>query len=310
MRRRENLFPLALPLITFLCGFILLGSRTGIFDLIRYPAQEEFIWALSVRSSFLSVVIFFGAIVLLFFLTLVTFVPFGQLTGRLMNKFPPLTGYTINIVGSLFGIWAFSAICFLSVPPLHWFLMALLPCLWFLQRRRSVLLSSAVAAGICLGLLLLFEGDSLWSPYYRIDVDDVALGDVSAGGRDVPWGYRLIVNQDYHQKALDLSPEFVGTYGHLSSDVEMAQHAYDLPYDFIDPSDVLIVGAGVGNDVASALRHGATRVDAVEIDPVIAGVGGILHPDDPYGSPQVTVIVDDARTFFERSQREYDLIVS
>lgn len=163
VRRRENLLPLALPLITFLCGLILLGARTGISDLIRYPAQEEFIWALSVRTPFPSVVIFFGAIVLPFFLTVVTFVPFGQLTGRLMNKFPPLTSYTINIVGSVFGISAFSAICFLSVPPLHWFVMALLPCLWFLQRRRSVLLSSAVAAGICLGLLLLFEGESLWS---------------------------------------------------------------------------------------------------------------------------------------------------
>ena len=35
---------------------------------------------------------------------------------------------------------------------------------------------------------------------------------------------------------------------------------------------VLIVGAGTGNDVAAALRMGAERVDAVEIDPAIAAL--------------------------------------
>ena len=309
VRRRENLFPLTLPLITFLCGLILFGTRTAIFDLIRYPAQEEFIWALSIRSSFLTVLIFCGAISCLFFLTVITFLPFGQLTGRLMNKFSPLTGYTINIVGSLFGIWAFSAISFLSLPPFYWFLIALLLCLWFLQGQRYLLLGNAAVAGICLALLFLYRGESLWSPYYRIDLDPMVLEGRGAGEQDVPWGYRLVVNQDYHQKALDLSPEFATRYGHLSSEVEMAQRAYDLPYDFISPGDVLVVGAGAGNDVASALRHGATRVDAVEIDPLIADLGERLHPEMPYQSPRVDVIVDDARSFFEKSDRRYDLIV-
>jgi spermidine synthase len=309
VRRRENLFPLTLPLITLLCGLILFGTRTAIFDLIRYPAQEEFIWALSIRSSILTIVIFCGAIIFFFFLTMIIFLPFGQLTGRLMNKFPPLTGYTINILGSLLGIWAFSAISFLSLPPFYWFLIALLLCLWFLQGRRYLLLGNAAVAGVCLVLLFLYRGESLWSPYYRIDLDPMILKDESTREEDEPWGYRLIVNQDYHQKALDLSTEFVSRHGHLSSDVEMAQRAYDLPYDFINPEGVLIVGAGAGNDVASALRYGATRVDAVEIDPLIADLGERWHPEMPYQSPQVNVIVDDARSFFEKSDEKYDLIV-
>lgn len=309
VRRRENLFSLTLPLITFLCALILLGTRTAIFDLIRYPSQEEFIWVLSIRSSFLTIIIFCGAIVFFFFLTVVIFLPFGQLTGRLMNKFSPLTGYTINILGSLFGIWAFSAISFLSLPPFCWFLIALLLTLWFLQGQRYLLLGNVAVAGVCLALLFLYRGESLWSPYYRIDLDSMILEDTSADEEDVSWGYRLIVNQDYHQKALNLSPGFVSRYGHLSSEVEMAQRAYDLPYDFISPKDVLIVGSGAGNDVASALRYGATRVDAVEIDPLIADLGERLHPEMPYQSPQVEVIVDDARSFFEKSGRKYDLIV-
>ena len=37
--------------------------------------------------------------------------------------------------------------------------------------------------------------------------------------------------------------------------------------------DVLIIGAGSGNDVAHALRFDVGRVDAVEIDPVIHDIG-------------------------------------
>ncbi|HUW97010.1 MAG TPA: hypothetical protein VMW58_14600, partial [Anaerolineae bacterium] len=309
VRRRENLFPVTLPLITLLCGLILFGTRTAIFDLIRYPAQEEFIWSLSIRSSFLGILVFFGAIVFIFFLTMIIFLPFGQLTGRLMNQFRPLTGYTINILGSLLGIWTFSAMSFLSLPPVCWFLLAFALSLWFLRGGTYVLLANGIVAAVCLALLFFYRGESMWSPYYRIDVQPIELGGGESGEQGVQWGHRLVVNQDYHQKALDLSPEFVGRYGHLSPDVEVARRAYDLPYDFTSSGDVLIVGAGAGNDVAAALRHGVDHVDAVEIDPVIAQLGMRLHPERPYESPRVDVVIDDARSFFEKTDRKYDLIV-
>src|SRR2546427_12123699 len=44
-----------------------------------------------------------------------------------------------------------------------------------------------------------------------------------------------------------------------------------------------------GNDVASALRHGAEHVDAVEIDPIIYKIGVQYHPESPYSSPRGTV---------------------
>ncbi len=309
VRRRENLFPATVPLIALLTGLTLFGARTRIFDLIRYPTQEEFIWSLTIRSSFLNVVVFIGTIVVFFFLTVVIFLPFGQLTGRLMNQFRPLSGYTINILGSLLGIWTFSALSFLSLPPVCWFLLAFALSLWFLRDRRYVLLANGAAALACLALLFFYRGESMWSPYYKIDVQPIALGSGSTGEQEVPWGYRLVVNQDYHQKALDLSPEFAEQYDHLSPDVGVARRAYDLPYDFITSGDVLIVGAGAGNDVAAALRQGVDHVDAVEIDPVIAQLGTKLHPERPYASPRVDVVIDDARSFFEKTDRKYDLIV-
>jgi hypothetical protein len=61
--------------------------------------------------------------------------------------------------------------------------------------------------------------------------------------------------------------------------------------------------------VAAALRHGAKRVDAVEIDPVILRLGRARHPDRPYQDPRVTVINDDARHFLRTTARQYDLVV-
>jgi spermidine synthase len=45
--------------------------------------------------------------------------------------------------------------------------------------------------------------------------------------------------------------------------------------------DVLIIGAGSGNDVDHALHYGARHIDAVEIDPVIQQIGMSENPDRP-----------------------------
>ena len=68
--------------------------------------------------------------------------------------------------------------------------------------------------------------------------------------------------------------------------------------------DVLIIGAGSGNDVAAALANGAKHVDAVEIDPVINEIGRADHPDHPYDDPRVTVHLDDGRSFVRKTDRE------
>jgi len=44
---------------------------------------------------------------------------------------------------------------------------------------------------------------------------------------------------------------------------------------------VLIVGSGTGNDVAAALRHNSSLVDAVEIDPAILALAARGASSDP-----------------------------
>jgi spermidine synthase len=84
---------------------------------------------------------------------------------------------------------------------------------------------------------------------------------------------------------------------------------YDLPALFHpDPQSMLVVGAGAGNDVAGALRHQVDSVTAVEIDPVIISIGQRLHPEQPYASPNVHIVNDDARSFFATTTERYDVI--
>ena len=83
-------------------------------------------------------------------------------------------------------------------------------------------------------------------------------------------------------------------------------------FDLVRPKaldDVLIVGAGGGNDVAWVLRQGAKHIDAVEIDPRLYELGRERHPDRPYQSPRVTVHIDDGRAFIQRSSKKYDVIL-
>jgi len=73
--------------------------------------------------------------------------------------------------------------------------------------------------------------------------------------------------------------------------------------------EVLIIGAGSGNDVAAALENGAKHIDAVEIDPAILDIGRADHPNHPYSDPRVTVYIDDGRSFLRKTTKKYDLVV-
>jgi predicted membrane-bound spermidine synthase len=78
------------------------------------------------------------------------------------------------------------------------------------------------------------------------------------------------------------------------------------------PRRVMVVGAGAGFTVASALTHPVERLDLVEIS------SGVLEAARLFGDlnrgalddPRTRVHVDDARTFLALSQERYDVIIS
>jgi len=230
------------------------------------------------------------------------FIPLGRLLGRLMDRHPrPIAAYSINVAGSLVGIWLFVLLSMLNQPPVAWFVCLALLALPLLVRRGSV------AKGALMGLAVLVltswladrDRDSLaivWSPYQKLALFD-------APERFAPAATHFVaVNNVKYQWMMDLRPETVGP-AHLGQ--------YDIPFLVHPrPTRALIVGAGTGNDVAGALRSGRVeRVTAVEIDPAIVSFGLKHHRERPYQSERVDVVVDDARSFFARTSERYDLIL-
>jgi len=184
----------------------------------------------------------------------------------------------------------------LSVHPRWWFLGGILLFLLLAHEKHwKTLLSTAGAAGCAVILLQSYEfKNEMWSPYYRINY--FPLRDMTV----------VNVNGTLHQIFFDFSEEVRRTAG-------LNQLVYDdflKPYAWIrTPKNVLIVGAGTGNDVVIARAQGAEHVDAVEIDPTILLLGRELNSNRPYQDRRVDTIVDDARSFFKKCKTRYDLII-
>jgi hypothetical protein len=92
---------------------------------------------------------------------------------------------------------------------------------------------------------------------------------------------------------------------HLLYDVTSAAH------QIRRPSNVCIIGAGGGRDILAALGAGATRIDAVELNPFIVDAvsrvfGG--YSGDVYGMPGVRAIRSEGRSYLEHSRERYDVI--
>lgn len=283
--------PLFLPLLAIQITFLYLLRSFTLAPILQNPVMEQLTMGYAQLGEWVDVVVVYGFLLFIFPATALTFVPLGQLASRLMARKEKLPAYGANLLGSLAGILAFHALSALWTPPAVWLSMVALGVLPFLRQRRALLSNGLVTVGLVAVLS--------WSPNpHHIDVYSpyqiLTLSEESDGPPIVR------VNNVFFQSMLDLREDDGAGRG---------LH-YGLPYRFkATPGRVLIVGAGTGNDVAAALRHGAARVDAVEIDPAILDFGRALHPEKPYSDPRVRAVVDDARSFIRYSKDQYDLIV-
>jgi hypothetical protein len=308
------------PLMAVAVVVVLALGRSPQVDyiLINRANTQELVWArfLSGDMPPAAVVVleitFYALLLTLFVLLTALFIPLGHLTASRFVAFQPLPGYTINIVGSLVGILLYTLVSFMMWPPPLWFLLAGVTALYFVPRDRWWKLAvSGILAAVPVLLTLAWPAGAdrtLWSPYYRIDITARR----AEADPSVQIGYDLSVNLAWHQELLNLNPDFVATNYHAAPEhFDSMLTEYNTPYEIAPRLErVLIVGAGTGNDVAGALRAGAKHVTAVEIDPLILRLGEELHPERPYADPsRVTLVNQDARSFFRRCSDNYDLIV-
>src|SRR5258706_8950089 len=141
-----------------------------------------------------------------------------------------------------------------------------------------------VAVFLFIGILVYPSTFDAWSPYQKITVKKIDIGhNISIN--------QVFANNIAHQQMYDIQI--------------LNRLIYNIPYTLFNNShykNALIIGAGTGNDVETALAHGVRSIDAVEIDPVIYKVGVRLHPNKPYNDPRVHVYIDDARSFLEKNK--------
>ena len=237
-----------------------------------------------------------------FTLIAVTFVGLGQTMGRAFDAIPNrVMAYTVDVLGSLTGITLFFVMSWFRLSPQVWFIIALAVALYFIRARLT--LFQVVCAMLTMFVIAMsaygvgHRGQVFWSPYYKV-------------AHNIRTGY-IDTNNISHQEMVRIW-ENGDRYAlpHL-----LSRDAGNEPF-----KDVLVIGAGSGNDVAAALLNGANHVDAVEIDPTINQIGKWDHPDKPYGewkdgkwqaNPKVTVHLDDGRSFVRKPQYKgkYDLAV-
>jgi hypothetical protein len=210
----------------------------------------------------------------------------GEGVARTFIRFRPLDAYRLDIAGSIAGIAAFSLLSFLDAKPVVWALVVALVMLLIYGRRAGLLQVVGVVAIVLLLWSESLSSSDIWSPYYRISV-------MPAHGNQ----YSVSVNGIPHQNIIP-ARELQKVY---------SQPYLDAPANPLN--NVLIVGAGTGDDVANALLHGAKHIDAVEIDPQLYQLGRRLNPDHPYQDPRVTMHINDGRAFLEQTHAKYDMIL-
>lgn len=265
----------------------------------------------SVWSQAGAVAVGLGLTFLLMILVLEPFIPIGRLLGRLLDEHQrPIYAYSINVFGSLCGIWLFVLLSRLSAPPATWFAVLTILVLPALLARRPIDRTSVVLL-MCLAPLV-FMTDALtpslrtvWSPYQKLAVFDARGPD---GEYPTALRYEVQVNNTTYQAMFDLSSPIAGD-GAEASGPARGLSIYDVPgLLHPEPDLTLVVGAGTGNDVAGLLRHGAGEVTAVDIDPEILALGREYHPERPYQSPRVRLVNTDARSFFATTPDRYDVV--
>jgi len=284
-KRRPGLVNFTLPALALVSAVLAFSESLGIVHL-RFPDGAVLLWG-GVSDS-ISTLQFIGNISIFFgiFLGIVSVFLFaGAAVGRLFPMLPTLRAYSFDLVGSLLGVIAFTALTFLDASPPFWILIGGAPFLFLSRKWTSV---AGLVLAIALGLYSV-QG-AVFSPYNRIDL-----------GHE---GSTLVVkvNRDFHQYMHDLGDTAIDEE---SSSEERRlgylREVYGLPFGLGDQKGrALVVGAGTGNDVQAAVRNGFETVLSVDIDGRIIDIGTQLHPEKPYSSSGVVPVVNDARAFFEQ----------
>jgi spermidine synthase len=308
---RQSLIPLFILLVLMAIPTIriALGNISELLSVL----DDFVIWGSVTATNPLMTITFVALGLILTYSVLILlvdiFVPLGRILGRMLDDHPnTIWAYSVNVAGSLVGIWIFVILSLFFQPPFVWFVvfgvMMVVLIKWSrLDQGLNLLLLGAVV------ILSWFAGrvpnsiEVIWSPYQKLVLSELDRN------FDEKMEYLVTVNNAGYQLIADLSTSHTSSYPEWFAPEIQGLSQYDIPLLLHpNPQSYLIVGAGAGNDAAGGLRHGVKEITAVEIDPAIITFGRNYHPEKPYSSPEVRIITDDARSYFATTMEKFDVI--
>ena len=231
------------------------------------------------------------SLIIIFLLTAAVMAGLGQGVARIFTRFRPLSAYRLDIGGSIAGILLFSLLSFLNQPPATWGFIACGGLVLLLAPKIRWWQVTAALVIVTLLCLESFIPNQTWSPYNKLSVQ--------AQGGQAPALY-VSANNIPYQAARSLAV------------LKKQKPFYFYPYLHVPKADlknVLIIGAGTGNDTTVALAEGAQHIDAVEIDPQLLQIGRQQNPSHPYDSSRVTTHTADGREYLQDTNKHYNLIL-
>jgi len=256
---------------------------------------------------------------------------------RSLREAPSRAGrlYSVDLAGAAAGsLFAFAALPSLGAPGLYGVsacLSALAAVVIAGPRLRPVV---GVVSAFALTVALTLNGDAMappqsgpakrpvyganithletrWDPHARVDVihyEGLPAGALYLNFIDPAYAAPrpdadfMLLDQSAATQILDGS----GDLSVLRASIIAA------PYELLSRPHVLIIGPGGGIDIQNALVHGASQVDAVEVN---RGVSSLMrgplsdYNGHVYSAPRVNVVEDEARSYIRRSADRYDLIL-
>tara|TARA_B100000795_G_scaffold77521_1_gene55317 strand:+ start:1248 stop:3644 length:2397 start_codon:yes stop_codon:yes gene_type:complete len=301
------------PLLTLQIIMLYFLSQTPVSIILINPIAEQLTMGQDTARGIVHLLMIYSFIVFIFLFNAMCFIPIGHLISRLMNNIESLTAYSLNLIGSFFGIILFVILSFLLTPPVIWITFSFILFLIILRKSLQNYFFSIICVLfliITLSLDLKNKKETIYSPYQNITVERLTTPLNPVILQTSHLFYQAMLNLS-DKLSFDNSWRTKGNIFGAHVDVDHEREFYNLPFLIKKtlPESILIVGSGSGNDVAAANRFDIKSIDAVEIDPIIAELGRKYHPESPYNNNNVNLVIDDARTFIKNSKNEYDVIV-
>ena len=308
--QKPQAFKLApLALFLFILSAVMLDYQN--IGLCGFPSVANFQWQNHLFEN-LSFSMYLVIIPVLCFGPFFLCYTIGSQLGILFTELPALPAYSVDLLGAICGSIIFSVLAYAQFSLTQLLIIPIFILIIYSTgfQFKSVKWYFNIAVLVLTPLLMLIPIEpkftsfapvqkqdtqlTYWSPLQRIDS---TLFRTIEPNHQI-FGLELGVNRAHYQFLFtNNNLDFINKLAskRLKGIITDRISQYEIPFTFSPQQkldNVLIIGAGTGQNVLAAVQNKAKHIDAVEIDPVIIKLGKLYNPS--FHNDNVRIINDDA----------------